>query len=317
MATRNDPRRLLYDHITSIRFDTYEFTLVSAEELDNATAEFAHQHTCYEIYYTLEESLKIKIKNEIIQLGKYELLIIAKNVEHQVLLEPDGKFHYFVLLWDMFPVITHAYRGPEGLREWEDMRQAIEKLDKSRFIHSAIPFNGYEILNGIQNEWDRKQLAWNSSIVFKMYEFTVRALRQAVRIKITDQSLAGTLNLGVAASHFLHAHFTEPITLDDAANHLNFSSRHVNRAYMKIFNTSLIRNLNVIRIEYAKRYLCFTGYSVEKIAEIVGFACSRILYKLFKKYEGITVSEYRNMKRKPGGAKAPPAVDTIIPKIDK
>lgn len=298
MATRNAPKRLLYDHITRIRFDSYEFTLVAAEELDNTTAEFTHQHSCYEIYYALEESIQIKIENEIIKLKKHELLIIAKNVEHRVLFEPNCNFHYFVLLWDMFPVSTYTYRGPEGICEWKDMRQAIEKLDQSHFIHSKTPFTGYEILNGIQNEWDRKQLAWNSSIVFKMYEFTVKALRQAVRIKNTDQHLAGILNLGIAASKFLHAHFTEPITLDDVASHLNFSSRHVNRAYMKIFNTSIIKNLNLIRIEYAKRYLCFTDYSIEKISEIIGFSCSRVLYKLFKKYEGVAISEYRDMKRK-------------------
>jgi transcriptional regulator GlxA family with amidase domain len=145
---------------------------------------------------------------------------------------------------------------------------------------------------------NRKQLAWNSSIVFKMYDFVVRSLRQTVRVKVTDQNLAGTLNLGIAVSKFLHAHFTEPITLEDVAKHFNYSSRHVNRAYMKIFNTSIIRNLNLLRMEYAKRHLCFTDYSIKKIAEITGFSCSRTLYKLFQKYEGVAISQYRNKKTK-------------------
>jgi AraC-like DNA-binding protein len=296
--SQNVPQRLFYDHITSIRFDTYDFTLVYAERLDNSTAEFAHQHPFYEIYYTLENYIQIKIKNEIIKLKKHEMLIIAKNVEHHVLFEPNCSFRYFVVIWDLFPVITNTYRGPEGIHEWEDLRQAIEKIDKLQCIHCKIPFDGHEILNVIQDELDHKQLAWNSSVVFKMYDFVVRALRQAVRVKITDQTLAGMLNLGIAANKFLQAHFTEPITLEDVAKHLNYSSRNVNRAYMKIFNTSTIKNLNLQRIEYAKRYLCFTDYSIEKIAEITGFSCSRILYKLFKKYEGITISQYRNKKQK-------------------
>jgi len=231
-------------------------------------------------------------------------------------LSQNSNFHYLVLLWDLFPVTTQICRGPAGIHEWEDLRQAIEKIDKLQFIHSVIPFDGYDILDVIQNEWNRKQLAWNSSIVFKIYDFVVRALRHTVRIRSTDQNLAGTLNLGIAASQFLHAHFTEPITLEDVAKHLNFSSRHVNRAYMKIFNTSIIRNLNLIRIEYAKRYLCFTDYSVEKISEIIGFSCSRTLYKLFKKYEGIAISQYRD-KKQGKALEVQPVADAIVPKIDK
>jgi AraC-like DNA-binding protein len=307
---QNNPKSFIYDHITSIRFDTYEFILAYADKLDNRTAEFTHQHPFYEIYFTLEEYIQIKIKNEIIKLKKHELLFIAKNVEHQVLFEPNCKFHYFVLIWDLFPVITQTYRGPEGVREWEDLRQAMERIDKRQFIHSEMPFDGHEILEVIQNEMDRKQVAWNSSVVFKMYEFLIRALRHAVRISVTDQNLAGMLNLGIAASKYLHAHFTEPITLEDAAKYLNYSSRHVNRAYMKMFNTSVMRNLNLLRIEYAKRYLSLTDYSIEKISELTGFSCSRTLYKLFKKYVGISISQYRERKFRPDKGPENPAIGT-------
>ncbi|MDR0718246.1 MAG: AraC family transcriptional regulator [Treponema sp.] len=303
---QNDRGRFIYDHITSIRFDTYEFTLAYAEKLDSTTAEFSHQHPLYEIYYTLEKHLQIRIKDKIIKLEKHEILVIAKNVEHQVLFEPDCNFRYFVLIWDLFPVVTQTYyHGPEGSREWEDLRQVLDRIDKWQFIHSEIPFDGHEILDVIQNESNRRQLAWNSSIVFKIYDFLVRALRHAVRIKITDQNLAGTLNLGIAASKYLHDHFTEPLTLEDVARYLNYSSRHVNRVYMNIFKTSIMRNLNLLRIEYAKRYLCLTDYSIEKISEITGFSCSRTLHKLFKKYVGVSISQYRGEKFKRGKTPKP------------
>jgi AraC-like DNA-binding protein len=305
--SQNNPKSFIYDHITSIRFDTYEFTLAYADKLDNRTAEFTHQHPFYEIYFTLGNCIQIKIQNEIIKLKKHELLFIAKNIEHQVLFEPDSNFHYFVLIWDLFPVVAQTCRGPEGVHEWEDLRQAIERIDKRQFIRSEIPFEGHEILDDIQDELDHRRLAWNSSIVFKMYNFLVRALRHIVRIRITDQNLAGTMNLGIAASKYLHAHFAEPVTLEDVAKHLNYSSRHVNRAYMRMFNTSIMRNLNLLRIEYAKRYLCLTDYSIEKISEITGFSCSRTLYKLFKKYTGISISQYRNRKFRQGRSPEPPA----------
>jgi AraC-like DNA-binding protein len=287
----------IYDHIVSIRFERYEFTLVYADILDSKTAEFPHEHPFYEIYYPLEASIQIRINNTIITLGKHELLFIDKHIEHCVLFDPNFSAPYFVFIWDLFPVATQFYRAPGGDREWDDLKRAMEQIEKQQFIHSELPFSGHEILTVIKNEWDHKQLAWNSSVVFRMYDFLVKALRHAIKIQATDQDLAGVLNLGIAVSKYLHAHFTEPITLEDVAKHLNYSSRHVNRAYMKIFHTSIIRNLNLLRIEYAKRYLCYTDYSIDKISELIGFSCSRTLYKLFKKYEGITISQFRDIKR--------------------
>jgi AraC-like DNA-binding protein len=294
-------KTFVYDHIVSLRFESYEFTLAYADILDSKTAEFPHQHPSYEIYYPLESSIQIKIKNEVITLEKHELLFIHKHVEHCVLFDPNRDAPYFVFIWDLFPAAAQFCRAPGGDREWEDLKQAMEQIEKRQFIHSKIPFDGHEIISVVRNEWGRKQLAWNSSVVFKMFDFLVKALRHAIEIRVTDQDLTGSLNLGIAVSKYLHAHFAEQITLEDVAKHMNYSSRHVNRAYMKIFHTSIIKNLNLLRIEYAKRYLCYTDYSIDRISEIIGFSCSRTLYKLFKKYEGITISQFRDMKRNLGG----------------
>ena len=287
-------RDFIYDHISGIRFDYYEFLLIYAEVLDNKVVEFPHKHPFYEIYYPLEGPIQIKVDDKTLTIGKHELLFISKNVEHCVLFEKGYDTPYFVLIWDLFPVVGKPGRGPDGPHEWGDIKQVLDAIDKSKYTLSKTPYTGYEILDLIRNELKSKNLAWNSSIVFKVYDFLINAFRHTVKIKVKDEELAGKINLGIAASKYLHAHITEPITLSDVAEHFNFSSRHLVRAYMEIFNTSIIRNLNLLRIGYAKRYLCYTDFPIEKIAELTGFGSSRTLYKLFKKYEGTTISEYRN-----------------------
>jgi len=293
MQQDDPPKTFIYDHITSIRFDAYEFLLAYADVLDNKTVEFPHKHSFYEIYYPLEGAIQIKVLNRTIVIEKNHVLFISKYIEHCVLFNKDYDSPYFVFIWDLFPISGRSNRGPEGTYEWDDLSQAIGEIEKSRLICSETPYNGHEILGTIRDELLNKELSWNSSIVFKMYEFLIKSLRHTINVKVRDQELAGRLNLGIAASKYLHAHFSEPITLEDVARHLNFSSRHIDRAYMEIFNTSIIRNLSLLRIGYAKRYLCYTDYSIDKIAELSGFECPRTLYKLFKKNEGITISQYR------------------------
>jgi AraC-like DNA-binding protein len=290
------PKNLDIDHTITLKLESYEFVLFFATVLDNCTTEFLHQHAFYEIYYALDKTIQIKVMKEIITCRKHELLILAKNVEHQVLLEPNHSFSYFVCLWDLFPNVPRSFRGPDGKNEFDDIRNFLEQLDKKLFIHPEIPFDGNKLWDDIYDEWKNRRLAWNSTLCFKLYEFVIKSLRHAIKSNITDKTLAGIPNYGLAASKFIHMHFTEPITLEDVAKHINVSPRHINRAYMQIYDSSIMRNLNKIRIEYAKRYLCLTDYSIEKIAEIVGFTSTQTLYKLFKRYVGITVSQYRNKK---------------------
>jgi len=283
----------MYDHITSIRFDAYEFLLSYADVLDNRTVEFPHKHPFYEIYYPLEGPIEIKVLDTTVTLEKHQLLFVSKHVEHCVLFETAYNTSYFVLIWNMFPIIGRSFRGPDGIHEWDDLRQALAVIEEFGFICSETPYDGDEVLRAIQDELQNRELSWNSVIVFKMHEFLVKALRHTFKAKVRDQEIAGKRNLGIMASKYLHTHFAEPITLEDVAKHLNFSSRHVDRVYREMFNTSIIRNLNLLRLGYAKRYLSYTDYSIEKIAELTGFECPRTLYKLFKKYEGITISQYR------------------------
>jgi AraC-like DNA-binding protein len=290
------PKNLDVDHTITLKLESYEFVLLCAVVLDNCTTEFPHQHSFYEIYYALDETIQIKVMKEVITCGKNELLILAKNVEHRVLLEPNRNCNYLVCLWDFFPIVPRSSRGPGGENEFEDIRNFLEQLDKQLFIHPEIPFADNQLLHDIHDEWENRRLAWNSVLCFKLYEFVIKALRHAIKSKITDKTLSGIPNYGLSASKFIHMHFAAPITLEDVAKYINVSPRHINRAYIQIYNTSIMRNLNKIRIEYAKRYLCSTDYSIEKIAEIVGFTSTQTLYKLFKRHVGIPISQYRNEK---------------------
>jgi AraC-like DNA-binding protein len=290
--------KLYYNHITSLKLRSYEFSLHYAEEMDSTVAEFPHQHPLYEIYYSLEDTVHIYIKKEEVHLKKHEMLLVSKNIRHQVFYEPDRQFKYFVLIFDFFPLISKTIKGPDGINEWDDLKRVLDKADSAGFMHSKIPFDGHLVLDLIRGEQEEKALAWNTFICFIYYQFTIKAIRHLVKIKNTDFIMAGKLNLGLEASKFIHKHYAEDITLEDVAEYLNISPRHVNREYINMFNTTFIKNLNLVRVEYAKRYLCTTDYSNEKIAEMVGFSCVQTLYKLFKEYEGIAISHYRREYRR-------------------
>lgn len=99
---------------------------------------------------------------------------------------------------------------------------------------------------------------------------------------------------------YIHSHYQEELSIEKVAEALNVSSRHINRSYSAMFGTTFIKNANLLRIAYAKDYLCTTDDSIEEIAEKVGFASTRTFYKLFQQYEGISASQYRTLHKRVG-----------------
>ena len=74
--------RLFYNHISSLKLQSYEFVIHYAEELDSKVAEFPHQHPLYEIYYSLEGVTHIYLKeSQDLKVWKSEKILIAKRTK--------------------------------------------------------------------------------------------------------------------------------------------------------------------------------------------------------------------------------------------
>ena len=111
---------------------------------------------------------------------------------------------------------------------------------------------------------------------------------------IETTTFGPTRNLPIEFTKYLHANYPNPdLALQDVADYFFMSPRHVNRLFKDFFGASVAKTLTRYRINYAKNYLLDTGFSVDEIAEKVGFGSASTLSRLFKEVEGITISEYR------------------------
>lgn len=290
--------RIFQKHITSIELQTYEFILYYAEELCETIPEFPHHHPLHQIYYVLDGSINIFIEDKLVTVRENELLFLSKDIQHHVLYEPDQEKRYFAMIYDFVPIPQISLKGPDGEYECRDLQTVLSKIQERGFVLSHTPFHAEELLNIIQKEIQERQIGWNTSVSFYYEQFFIRALRHISTHVPKDREFSGKLNLAMEATKYIHKNYQKEISLETVAEYLNISPRHVNRAYQSLFGTTFMKNLNLLRIEYAKDYLSNSDHSIEEIAELVGIASSRILYKLFKEYEDISISEYRSKHSK-------------------
>jgi two-component system response regulator YesN len=96
------------------------------------------------------------------------------------------------------------------------------------------------------------------------------------------------------AIDYICLNYSESITLNEVAEHTYVSIYYLSRMFTKELGKNYVDYLNEVRIEKAKEYLRDSCYKTYEIAELVGIKDAHYFSKLFKKYTGVTPSEYKS-----------------------
>ncbi|MCX7773879.1 MAG: response regulator [Clostridia bacterium] len=95
------------------------------------------------------------------------------------------------------------------------------------------------------------------------------------------------------AVEYLKEHYQEPLTLNDVADKLYVSTFYLSRMFKKELCKNFVDYLNEIRIEKAKELLKDIRYKTYEVADAIGINDPHYFSKLFKKYVGVTPTEYK------------------------
>lgn len=124
---------------------------------------------------------------------------------------------------------------------------------------------------------------------FEQRDFGDTALRDK-----TDEKDEYQINPRVqAACQYLNAHFRENIDLNSIASEVGVTPSYLGKLFLKVYGMPFSDELNRRRIAESKRLLLNPAIRISEIAQSVGFASSAYFFRVFKKYENCTPTEYR------------------------
>lgn len=95
---------------------------------------------------------------------------------------------------------------------------------------------------------------------------------------------------------YINNYLDEKIDLKTLAQISNFSEFHFHRIFRAFKNEPLATYITRLRVETSAMLLRYSDLPIEQIAENVGYEMASSLSKSFKKFYGVTPSEYRNNK---------------------
>jgi AraC-like DNA-binding protein len=77
---------------------------------------------------------------------------------------------------------------------------------------------------------------------------------------------------------------------------VGLSYSHVRKIFHDETKDNIVNYINKLRIEEAKRLLRETDQTINEIALSLGYNNNQSFNRFFKKYEGVTPGEFRNIK---------------------
>lgn len=96
---------------------------------------------------------------------------------------------------------------------------------------------------------------------------------------------------------YIHENLSNPLSLENIADHLHISSSHLSRTFKKTCKESLTEFINRTRIEKAKDYLTHSDILSYEIAELVGYNDPAYFSSIFKKYTGLSPTDFRQQSK--------------------
>lgn len=96
---------------------------------------------------------------------------------------------------------------------------------------------------------------------------------------------------------YVNNHYNEDIYLEKVAEIFNISDKYLSKIFKTKVGIPFHNYLSNLRIAESKKLLLETDLSVTKIGEMVGFSTHSTFFRMFKKFEGVNPTQYRNSMR--------------------
>ena len=258
------------------------FSTASAIKCSSKSGKYSlgeHIHQFSEIVFVKEGSLNVTVDGKTETANKNDIILISPLQVHSFDTPEFCSITLFLFSNDMLPefIIT----------------------DKAFLCGERAVFTpSYELLVYVKNKIPgtrERTLHMNAENVqlFRQIKASVFAIYEEYSRSVTLSETKAKSGLLLRVLMWMRAHFTENVTMEDAAKDLGYTVGYISHCLDGIENMNFRWLLNSIRIEHACALLAKSDAKIIDIALQCGFTCERSFHRVFNSMMGLTPGEYR------------------------
>lgn len=235
-------------------------------------------------------------------LPEYLLLIVKTSAWFQIQNRRITTEPNMVILFDKHTYIHYGCPHPDYNDDWIHFT-LDEPVDISWFLALDLP------LNQPLYPPDIRRLSHLVQSMTREFRFPAGHSRQVLHslmqslLHMLTEDLARADQLFYQNKHYpaflklrtgLYNNPSQTLSVDDMARSLNLSVSYFQHMYKDFFATSPQTDVIHARLELAKFYLTHSSMSIHALSSFCGYSNEIHFMRQFKKFEGITPSEFRN-----------------------
>lgn len=250
----------------------------------------AHWHMKYEIILPVSESYSAVVDGQSYDLVPGEVLVIPAGVVHEIFAPDQGMRYIFMVDQDVvyrleglagiqhfFYPCVHLRAGQEDavLREARDcLMQAVRERENRQMLDQAA----------IQ--------AWIGLFLIRVARWLMQGAHAGPDERRPHMNEAF---LDICA--YITEHCNEKLTLEDVAAYSGYSKYHFSRIFKEYTGMSFYEFYLRQRMLLCRQLLNEKNLSVTEVASRAGFGSLATFNRVFKQYEGVTPTQYRQLKQ--------------------
>lgn len=143
------------------------------------------------------------------------------------------------------------------------------------------------ICGEVDNKGEVHHTALANTYVAEMVFLLSREIEQSYRQVFTIRN-----PLAIRAISYISNHLDKKISLADVAKGCNVTPRYLSEVFKTHVNITVNAYINIAKIDRAVNFIGDTGMSVTEVAGKLGFSSTQYFSKVFKKYTGVSPSEF-------------------------
>ncbi|GKX68207.1 AraC family transcriptional regulator [Inconstantimicrobium mannanitabidum] len=256
-----------------------------------------HWHDEFEIAFASKGSVDIYINNLRYTLCENDGIFINSKIIHKY---ANGKENIMCMLPNILFHSSLIYDSNDSIIKTKYINPVINNPDISHIIFKADCENDNFALNLIYEAFELLENAsWGYELevkicLSKLILYICGQIKCNNNINNTETILE--INRLRSMMDYIKQNFQKQLTLKQIASSVSVSIRECQRCFEKLLGTTPIKYVNDIRIDYAKKLLSQTTYSLIEITELSGFTNQSYFTKKFRISVGITPQKYRAEK---------------------
>lgn len=235
----------------------------------------AHYHTGYEIHMIVKGCQIYELEDRVIAVKEGDFLLISPHVMHRVVrFEPNTEKYAVSFL------LEKEHRLP---------------IPTQRVVESGMTARMYENLKYVMEELNQGRESSGVLIENRVLELILLLLRQTGAREQPGKRMQDESLILSMARQFVQDNVEQQLLASTVAQYCHMSPRQMNRIFQRYEGMTLGEFIRVQRIRYAERLLAEHNCSMKEISERMQFSSEYYFSTFFKKYAGMSPSEYRRM----------------------